>query len=215
MVGDIARSIGDGFMRIFSPPRDLPVPRSGLGASGYPRPASRHGARKPFADNYAAAVVPVIEEDREAAARAAREAGYLGSAISRVIGHNFVGDVETEPDWEGSGSGWTGEIHGRDKDGWVRRCHFRKLPEPARARCADAVPIDADGAAVAKNAAAHASVACRPSPLQLPHQVLLISTRTRALEQAKPRSELQQAEAAARPALRRMNAACGGANRSL
>ena len=138
MVGDIARSIGDGFMRIFSPPRDLPVPRSGLGASGYPRPASRHGARKPFADNYAAAVVPVIEEDREAAARAAREAGYLGSAISRVIGHNFVGDVETEPDWEGSGSGWTGEIHGRDKDGWVRRCHFRKLPEPARARAAGA-----------------------------------------------------------------------------
>jgi hypothetical protein len=116
MVSDIAKSIGDGFMRIFSPPRDLEVPRAGLGASGYSQPASRHGARKPFADNYAAVVVPLTEEEKQEAARLEREADYLGGALSRVMGHNFVSD-ETEPDWEGTGSGWKGEIHGRGKDG--------------------------------------------------------------------------------------------------
>ena len=45
-------------------------------------------------------------------------AGYLGGAVGRVLGHNFVGD-ETEPDWKETGrAGWSGDVHTKkNKDG--------------------------------------------------------------------------------------------------
>ena len=113
---DLADSLAEGFVRIFSPPRvSQDIPSSGV-SQGYSRSSNKRESRKPFADNYAATVSAeqleqMAQEDRNEAA------DYIGGAMQRVMGHNFVGD-ESEPDWKSTGnSGWTGEIHSKDRDG--------------------------------------------------------------------------------------------------
>jgi hypothetical protein len=136
------KDAAEAFVRVFTPPpqqRDA-VPRHGLGM-GYSRTAPKKGAgaRKPFADNYCAAATKVPEVQDEAAAAPAAAAtteasSYLGGAITHVI---VVGDAETEPEWEGTCGGWTGEIHTRSRDGWVHACMARwvqSLDPPGR-RC--------------------------------------------------------------------------------
>ncbi len=113
---DLADSLGEGFVRIFSPPRiSQDIPSTGM-AQGYSRSTAKRGSRKPFADNFASTVA-LEQQDQQAQEDTNEAASYLGGAMQRLIGHNFVGE-ETEPNWKATGnSGWTGEIHSNDRDG--------------------------------------------------------------------------------------------------
>lgn len=120
---DMTDMVAKGFVGIFSPPKDTMKDWSDTSTNFSGK--IRHSSKKPFPDGYQAKYDPKADEaaNSEKAAEGEDALSYLKDAAQRVVSNNFTSD-STEPDWEGKGvTGWKGDIHTRDKDGFHSQKH--------------------------------------------------------------------------------------------
>eukprot|EP00877_Chromochloris_zofingiensis_P002491 jgi/Chrzof1/12242/Cz06g26230.t1 len=119
-VGEAFNWVGQAFVKIFSPPSDNKVSWTGT-TTPFTGKVSHHGAGRPFKDGFVASKAQQEEYAKINAESAANSEGdmlgYVGDAVERVVGHNFTGDGN-EPATRTGSSGWKGDIHSRDTDGF-------------------------------------------------------------------------------------------------
>ncbi len=102
---------------------------TGTENTGYTGNTTSH-KKKPFADGWSA--VPLAgaakphetvkattaEEPKAAHPADDNVLNYVNNAVEFMITHNFTGDGKEPEEWTSSnGSGWTGDIHTRSRDG--------------------------------------------------------------------------------------------------
>lgn len=109
-------SIASSFVKIFSPPRD-DAPTSWPAAPFTGRIAHHEGRARPFKDGFAGGAAAKGAEAAQAEAAPKEEPGYLSGAVQGLMGKNFEGKDEAAQPTTGA-EGWTGDLHGRKRDGF-------------------------------------------------------------------------------------------------
>lgn len=117
-----------GFVQIFKPLRTDNKEDWTGSENNFTAQISHHDQpRKPFKDGWTAnpqdkkAIAKAEEMEPVPADAEGNIVSFLGEAAQSVVKNNFTGDA-TEPEhWkkpEGAGTGWKGDIHTRDRDGF-------------------------------------------------------------------------------------------------
>ncbi|GBF89906.1 hypothetical protein Rsub_02610 [Raphidocelis subcapitata] len=122
-LGEALNTIGQAFVKIFSPPKDDAPNGNWEGtASSFSGRISHHGPGRPFKDGFAAAAGGAADAAHAASAPAtdlpaSESADYLGGALKSVMDKNFSGKDDDNKPTTGA-EGWKGDLHGRNRDGF-------------------------------------------------------------------------------------------------
>ncbi|KAI8467182.1 MAG: hypothetical protein J3K34DRAFT_523929 [Monoraphidium minutum] len=117
-LGEALNSVGDAFVRIFSPAKDDAPNSNWAGTmSSYSGRVSRGGGR-PFKDGFAGGAAKAAPRAAAAVTDSIEEEGYMGGALKGLMGKNFAAREDEERPSTGS-AGWQGAIHDRKRDGEV------------------------------------------------------------------------------------------------